>query len=180
MWILLRLVNACTGLWALIFFVYSSHLYDLVQSTATLEMLKLVCLSDVQITVSRSKIILKKNYVCVGTGFVDWLDERCIYEKSFGSWICSWQFDCPDLTLCGWCNVKIQLSILPQGSYGSSCLVYFVSLYYMYMWWCVVAFQFQCEHSVQCISNKKQTNYVAKNTHKKTLSLVLVVFANGE
>ena len=85
-----------------------------------------------------------------------------------------------EATLCGWCNVKIQLSILPQGSYGSSCLVYFVSLYYMYMWWCVVAFQFQCEHSVQCISNKKQTNYVAKNTHKKTLSLVLVVFTNGE
>ena len=93
--------------------------------------------------------------VCVGTGFVDWLEKRCVYEKSFGIWICLWQFDCPDLTLCGWPDVKIQLTIHPQGSYGSSCQVYFVSLY-MYMWWCVVAFHFQCEHSVQCISNKNK------------------------
>ena len=29
-----------------------------------------------------------------------------IYEKSFEMLIFLWQFDCPDMTLCGWQDIK--------------------------------------------------------------------------
>ena len=33
-----------------------------------------------------------------------------IYEKSFEMWVCLWpEFHCPEVTLCGWQDVKIQL-----------------------------------------------------------------------
>ena len=43
-------------------------------------------------------------------GFVDWLDERFIYEKRFDMYICLWpEFDSPEVTHCGWQDNKIQL-----------------------------------------------------------------------
>ena len=51
-------------------------------------------------------------------GFVDWLDTMtegsCICEKSLEMRICLWpEFDCPEVTLCGWQDIKIQLLLLP-------------------------------------------------------------------
>ena len=54
-------------------------------------------------------------YVCEVTGFVDWLDRGLIYicEKSLEMCICLWpEFDCPEVTLCGWQDIKIQLLLL--------------------------------------------------------------------
>ena len=51
-------------------------------------------------------------YVCEVTGFVDWLDRVFIYicEKSLEMCICLWpEFECPEVTLCGWQDIKIQL-----------------------------------------------------------------------
>ena len=46
-------------------------------------------------------------YVCEVIGFVDWLDREVYkYEKSLEMCIC---FDCPEVTLCGWQDIKIQL-----------------------------------------------------------------------
>ena len=43
-------------------------------------------------------------------GFVDWLDKRFMYEKRFDMYICLWpEFDCPEVTHCGWQDNKIQL-----------------------------------------------------------------------
>ena len=40
--------------------------------------------------------------------FVDWLDKRFINEKSFEMRIRLWpEFDCPEVTLCGWRDIKI-------------------------------------------------------------------------
>ena len=47
-------------------------------------------------------------YVCEVIGFVDWLDNIC--EKSLEISICLWpEFVCPEVTLCGWQDIKIQL-----------------------------------------------------------------------
>ena len=60
-------------------------------------------------------------YVCEVIGFVDWLDRGLIYniyrhilcEKSLELCICLWpEFDCPEVTLCGWQDIKIQLLLL--------------------------------------------------------------------
>ena len=52
-------------------------------------------------------------YVCKVIAFVDWLDKGFIYniyEKSFEMCICLWpEYDCPEVTLCGWQDIKIQL-----------------------------------------------------------------------
>ena len=49
-------------------------------------------------------------YVCEVIGLVVWLDERFIYEKSFEIWTCLWpEFDCPEVTLCGWQDDKVCL-----------------------------------------------------------------------
>ena len=48
-------------------------------------------------------------------GFVDWLDKGLIYicEKSLKMCICLWpEFDFPEVTLCGWRDIKIQLLLL--------------------------------------------------------------------
>ena len=44
----------------------------------------------------------------------DWLTEGwCICEKSLEMCICFWpEFDCPEVTLCGWQDIKIQLQLL--------------------------------------------------------------------
>ena len=50
-------------------------------------------------------------YVCKVIGFVDWLDRGLIYicEKSLEMCICLWpEFDCPEVTLCSWQDIKIQ------------------------------------------------------------------------
>ena len=61
-----------------------------------------------------------KFYVCKVIGFVDWLDRGLIIyficEKSLEMCIClvsSYEFDCPEVTLCGWQDIKIQLVLLP-------------------------------------------------------------------
>ena len=56
-------------------------------------------------------------YVCEVIGFVDWLDREGWYiiyiyicEKSLGMCICLWpEFDCPEVTLCFWQDIKIEL-----------------------------------------------------------------------
>ena len=49
-------------------------------------------------------------YVCKVIGFVDWLGKGYIYEKRFEMRICLCpEFECPEVTLCGWQNIKIQL-----------------------------------------------------------------------
>ena len=60
-------------------------------------------------------------YVCEVIGFVDWLDRGLIYniyrhiscEKSLELCICLWpELDCPEVSLCGWRDIKIQLLLL--------------------------------------------------------------------
>ena len=53
-------------------------------------------------------------YVCKVIGFVDWLDRGLIYsEKNSEMCICLWlEFDCPEVTLCDWQDIKIQLLLL--------------------------------------------------------------------
>ena len=56
-------------------------------------------------------------HVCEVIGFVDWLDRGLIIlyicEKSLEVCICLWpEFDCPEVTLCGWQDIKIQLLLL--------------------------------------------------------------------
>ena len=53
-------------------------------------------------------------YVGEVIGFVDWLDRKVYkYEKSLEMCICIWpEFDCPEVTLCGWQDIKIQLLLL--------------------------------------------------------------------
>ena len=51
-------------------------------------------------------------YICEVIGFVDWLDRGLTYicEKCLEMCICLWpEFDCPEVTLCGWQDIKIQL-----------------------------------------------------------------------
>ena len=50
-------------------------------------------------------------YVCRVIDFVDWLDKGLIiYEKCLEMCICLWpEFDCPEGTLCGWQDIKMQL-----------------------------------------------------------------------
>ena len=50
-------------------------------------------------------------YVCRVIDFVDWLDKwLIIYEKCLEMCICLWpEFDCPEGTLCGWQDIKMQL-----------------------------------------------------------------------
>ena len=50
-------------------------------------------------------------YVCFM--FVIWLERGLICGKSLEMWICLWpEFDCPEVTLCGWQDIKIQLLLL--------------------------------------------------------------------
>ena len=70
-------------------------------------------------------LCLGVTYVCEVTSFVDWLDNGFIYiyEKSFEIRICLWP-NCPEVTLCGWKDVRIQL--LTSGNrlrIYSSCLL---------------------------------------------------------
>ena len=50
-------------------------------------------------------------YVCEVIGFVGWLDREVYkYEKNFEMCICLWpDCDCPEVTLYGWQDIKIQL-----------------------------------------------------------------------
>ena len=49
-------------------------------------------------------------YACEVIGFADWLDKGFIYEKNFKMYISLWpEFDCPEVTQCGWQDIKIQL-----------------------------------------------------------------------
>ena len=51
-------------------------------------------------------------YVCFM--FVIWLERGLICGKSLEMWICLWpEFDCPEVTLCGWQDIKIQLLTTP-------------------------------------------------------------------
>ena len=46
-------------------------------------------------------------------GFVDWLDKGFICMRSLEMCICLWpEFDCPEVTLYGWQDVKFQLLIM--------------------------------------------------------------------
>ena len=52
--------------------------------------------------------------VCLAVGFVDWHNKRflyncIIYEKSFEMCMLMTELDCPEVTLYGWQNIKIQL-----------------------------------------------------------------------
>ena len=68
-------------------------------------------------------------------GFVDWLDRGLIYgEKSLEMCICLWpELDCPQVTLCGWQDIKIQLLLLhlscahqrPERSHDTYSYTYF-------------------------------------------------------
>ena len=49
--------------------------------------------------------------VCAGTGFVDWLEKRYTCEKFWNVKLLMTELDCPEVTLCGWQDVKIQLLI---------------------------------------------------------------------
>ena len=52
-------------------------------------------------------------YVYEVIGVVDWHDKGLIYEKSYEMCMCLWpEFDCPEVTLCGCQDVKIQLTNL--------------------------------------------------------------------
>ena len=53
-------------------------------------------------------------YVCKVIGFVDWLDRGLIHcEKSLEMYICLWpEFDCSEVTLYGWQDIKIQSLLL--------------------------------------------------------------------
>ena len=53
-------------------------------------------------------------YVCELIGFVDWLDRGLIYMwEEFRNVYLLWsEFDCPEVTLCGWQDIKIQLLLL--------------------------------------------------------------------
>ena len=47
-------------------------------------------------------------YVCVGIGFVDWFDMRYIWEEFWNVHLFTTKFGCPEVTLCGWQDIKIQ------------------------------------------------------------------------
>ena len=53
-------------------------------------------------------------YVSEVTGFVDCLDRGLIYMwEEFRNVFCLWpEFHCPEVTLCGWQDIKIQLLLL--------------------------------------------------------------------
>ena len=53
-------------------------------------------------------------YVCEVTGFVDWLDKGFMYVRRVlkCALVCLWpEFDCPEVILCGWHDIKIQILI---------------------------------------------------------------------
>ena len=51
------------------------------------------------------------SYISEATGFVDWLEEGFMYEKSFETCVIlhMTKFACPEVTLCSWQDVKKQL-----------------------------------------------------------------------
>ena len=52
-------------------------------------------------------------YVCEMIGFVEWLDKRFMCEECFETCICLWpKFDCSEVTLFGWLDIKIKNIIL--------------------------------------------------------------------
>ena len=64
-------------------------------------------------------------YVCVGTGSTDWLEKRFDRWEEFrnGSLLMA-EFDCPEVTLCNWQDVQIQLlTPIPssEGGGGRGC-----------------------------------------------------------
>ena len=67
-------------------------------------------------------------YVCEVIGFVDWLDREVYkYEKSLEMCICLWpEIDCPEVTLCGWQDIKIQLltNFHPHHDFSALFLLY--------------------------------------------------------
>ena len=64
-------------------------------------------------------------YVSEVIGFVDWLVGWYICEKSLEMCTCLWpEFDCPEVTLCGWQNIKIEL--LPFSSFPENSPIFFI------------------------------------------------------
>ena len=61
-------------------------------------------------------------HVCVPIGVMDWLEKGFIYiyERFWSVYLLMMEFDCPEVTLCGWQDVKLQL-LTP------SCTSYFTS-----------------------------------------------------
>ena len=51
-------------------------------------------------------------YVCKLIGFVDWPDRGSIYMQEEFRNVHLHLFDCPEVTLCGWQDIKIQLQLL--------------------------------------------------------------------
>ena len=52
-------------------------------------------------------------YACIGSGLVDWPQKRFIYEEFWdvNLLMTLTEFDCPAVTLCGWQDIKIQLTL---------------------------------------------------------------------
>ena len=69
--------------------------------------------------------LLCTQQACEVIGFVDWLDRGLMYkicEKSLEMCICLWpEFDCPEVTLCGWQDIKIQLQLRLPNRHGLLC-----------------------------------------------------------
>ena len=78
-------------------------------------LLTLVILKRLTLRKFVSDVCVCMFYVCEMIGLVDWLDRglRYICKKSLEMCICLRpEFDCPEVTLCGWQDINIQLLLL--------------------------------------------------------------------
>ena len=115
--------------------------------------------------------------VCI---FVKWLvlwidltKGLYIYEKSFEMWVCLWpEFHCPEVTLCGWQDVKIQLLTILVVSF-LLCLSHVTTVFKKKKWYifvCVLRWQnvwccFFCQVMTWFIFSVSSASIIQQSLH---------------